>query len=116
VTLRTPPRELVQKYRPQYLWMLPRLRFLAERFPEAVPSSWYRNTAENFTAGGAPRSQHLLGFAVDWARLPGDRRREFVGLAAAVGFVAVDEGDHIHTQVFRANTLPASLFPRNFSV
>ena len=62
-----------------------------------VATSWYRGTRENRDVGGAPTSQHLLGLAVDL------QTRDTAGVAAslnAVGLISVDEGSHVHAQLF----------------
>jgi len=60
-------------------------------------TSWWRDRRNNEIHGGEEFSQHLLGLAVDLDaedpnRLIADLRRE--------GLVVVDEGDHIHVQLF----------------
>lgn len=52
-------------------------------------------------------SQHLLGFALD---LVTPRPAALVRGLNAAGLFAVDEGDHVHVQAFRAGQLPAELF------
>jgi len=69
-------------------------------------TSWYRDAAHNRSVGGNRRSQHLLGLAVD---VVGDRwsLSETAELARALDLTAVQEGDHLHLQMFRAGQLEA---------
>lgn len=67
--------------------------------PPVRVSSFFRTVSENRAAGGSPTSQHLIGTAAD---LVGQR----VGLAAAcrrLGLVAVEEGTHLHVQLWPAS-------------
>lgn len=68
--------------------------------------SWFRTLYVNRINGGAPDSQHLLGFAVDLAR-----KNVPAQLAAArrLGLIAVDEPakNHVHVQAYPAGTLTA---------
>ncbi len=110
MTVRGPPRGLVQRFLPQYIYLLPRLVFLGEQFPAAIPTSWYRDFVANFRAGGNEFSQHLLAFAVDWDFMDRGEYEHFAGHARAIGLVAVVESDHVHVQLFPAGVLPAGLF------
>jgi len=71
------------------------------------PTSWYRDAARNRSVGGSPTSQHLLGFAVDVVT---SNPQRLIAAARAEGMVAIDEGDHIHIQAFRAGQLDRSFF------
>lgn len=115
MSLRSPPAQLVNAYPEFYGWLLPRLRFIARTFPNAQPTSWYRSQARNFEVGGSPRSQHLLAWAADFSG-PRDEARSMVELGRQLGLVAVDEGDHVHFQMYPAGVVPARFFPRNISV
>jgi uncharacterized protein YcbK (DUF882 family) len=106
----SPPAQFVRAYLPVYQYLVPRLNFLAERFPEARPTSWYRSRADNVRVGGAPQSQHRLGFAADFSPVRREDYQRLAGLARAVGLVAVVESDHVHVQTFLAGVLPARLF------
>lgn len=107
--LESPPLELIDRHLDFYRWLVPRLNFMAESFPGAVPTSWYRSPAKNLAVGGSPFSQHLLAWAVDWAMPPG-QNTAMVKLARELGMVGVDEGDHVHVQMYPAGTIPKSFF------
>lgn len=107
--LQPPPIELIQRYADFYLWLVPRLRFLSDEFPAAIPTSWWRSSARNMAVGGATYSQHLLGWAVDWSLDPG-RNRDLVRVAEEIGLVGVDEGDHVHVQMYPAGVIPKTLY------
>lgn len=78
------------------------------RWPVDVQlSSWWRSLAENGAAGGAPRSQHLVGTAIDVVTRD---RALVVAEARAVGLVAIDEGDHVHVQLWPAATSPVTRY------
>ena len=107
----SPPRELVGRFLPVFRYLVPRLQYLSAVFPTARPTSWYRTRARNVAAGGAELSQHRLGFAVDWVPPRRADYERFARAARAAGLIAVVESDHVHTQVFRAGTLPRAIFP-----
>ena len=111
MNLTSPPRELGARYPEFYRWLLPRLNEIERRFPEAHATSWWRSDARNMEVGGAPYSQHLLGWAVDWA-LPRERHRAMVELAREFGLVAIDEGDHVHVQMYPAGVISKSSYIR----
>lgn len=71
-------------------------------------TSWWRSWEENLRVGGStsPLSQHLAGLAVDV--VPGNWPA-FVRSARAAGLVAVDEGDHVHVQLWPRGGLNARL-------
>jgi len=71
--------------------------------PEIEITSWYRDGVDNLRVGGDPVSQHLLGLAVDAVV---DDPAHLVAAAQAAGLVAVDEGDHVHVQMFPAADNP----------
>jgi hypothetical protein len=99
-------REFPQFYR----WLLPRLNLMLTRFPNAQPTSWYRDRASNIAVGGAEFSQHRLGWAADFS-LPRDEHLALVQLAQGFGMVAIDEGDHVHVQMYPAGVVPRRFFP-----
>lgn len=107
--LESPPPELVDRYLEFYRWLVPRLNVMARFFPEAVPTSWYRSEAQNLAVGGSPYSQHRLAWAADWALPPG-QNRHMVNLALELGMVGVDEGDHVHVQMYPAGVIPKTFF------
>ena len=69
-----------------------------------VVTSWYRSIRENRDVGGDPASQHLLGFALDFETAESSA---IVQSLRRVGLIALDEGDHVHLQLFpRAAVAP----------
>jgi len=74
-------------------------------------SSFGRGRSRNAAVGGSPHSQHLLWTAADLVPSDGD----MYGLAnlarssGAFGFV-LNEGDHVHVQLFSASAIPAWVF------
>lgn len=75
---------------------------VGQAFPQASVTSWYRNPAANFRAGGVADSQHLAAFAFD---IDTPDRRDYAALAdlgRRQGFVVVVESDHLHFQAFPA--------------
>jgi len=110
MSVQAPPAQLVNAYPDFYRWLLPRLNLISTLFPNAQPTSWWRSNARNLDVGGARNSQHLLAWAVDFAG-PRDESRKLVAVAERLGLVAVDEGDHVHVQMFRAGVIPDRFFP-----
>lgn len=111
MSLQAPPAQLVNAYPEFYRWLLPRLNLIARTFPAAQPTSWWRSSARNLEVGGAVRSQHLLAWAVDFAG-PRDEAMAMVELARNIGMVAVDEGTHVHVQMYPRGVVPIGFFPR----
>jgi len=73
----------------------------------AQPTSYIRSVGHNEAVGGAVKSQHLLGTALDLVPAPGHSWSELQHAARAIGFGAViDEKDHIHVQLFAAGQIP----------
>lgn len=76
-------------------------------------TSWWRSPQENARVGGDPRSQHLLGLALDI--VPADTTlsslasalRAYASDALGTPFVVVLESDHVHVQRFPAGALSA---------
>jgi len=64
-------------------------------------TSWYRDPDRNERVGGSPASQHLVGLAFDLA--PADER--LADSLRSAGMIVVNEGDHLHVQVWTAGTL-----------
>ena len=71
-----------------------------------VVTSWYRDPARNASVGGAAKSQHLIGLAIDLAG-PSHGKAALAAELQAEGFTVIDEGDHLHVQTF-----PAGIFDR----
>lgn len=61
-------------------------------------SSWYRNPAQNAAVGGRRDSLHLVGLAIDLVG-DDDELGQVEGIWRAIGFDAVDEGDHLHIEL-----------------
>lgn len=74
-------------------------------------TSWWRSPQENIRVGGDPRSQHLLGLALDI--VPSDTTlsnlasafKNYASDVLDTPFVAVLESDHVHVQRFPAGAL-----------
>jgi len=60
-------------------------------------SSWWRDRRTNQIHGGEEFSQHLLALAIDLEVEDPDR---LVRELMREGLVVIDEGDHIHAQLF----------------
>lgn len=90
---------------PQWYWQqwIQALNF-ALRGIDAQPTSWWRSLADNVRVGGASNSQHLVGLAVDFV-FPRNQRTLAKQRLRQVGFVVIDEGDHVHVQTFEAGGL-----------
>lgn len=78
--------------------------------PGASITSWWRSSSDNRRVGGSTRSQHLLGLALDL--VPGRSGLSMAGLEARVrrvGFgFTLNEGDHVHVQLYKAGVLDAA--------
>lgn len=71
-------------------------------------SSWWRTPQENSALeGSAGRSQHLLGLALDAG--PPSRALERAFYAAGFSYAYSTER-HTHAQLYRAGTIPDSVF------
>jgi len=80
---------------------------LRTRFPGTVVSSWWRSKSHNERVGGAQGSQHLAGLAVDLVPPRRDWAQAAVWLRSH-RWTVIDEGDHLHAQVFRASSRVAA--------
>jgi len=70
---------------------------IAVFIPSARVTSWYRTPWKNKAVGGKAKSWHLIGWAYDLT--PANSTTETA--ARAIGFFkVVNEGDHIHLQIF----------------
>lgn len=99
-----PPAAVFWNYRTHILSAWPRFALLASVYPGVLTSFW-RSPEHNASVGGSPNSQHLVALAFDfvpddWAQAPA-----FLALAQQLDLVALNEGDHIHVQRYRAGTL-----------
>lgn len=74
---------------------------------DVVGTNWFRTAADNARVGGARYSQHRWGMAVDLV-VRASSRPAVVSRLRRAGFHVIDEGDHLHVQVFGAGVLPAS--------
>lgn len=61
------------------------------------PSSTVRTPEHNRAVGGVPNSYHLTGQAADYP-VPAQQKPAFMARARALGYQALDEGDHIHIE------------------
>ena len=75
-----------------------KFKSLAAEFPNAQLTSLVRTPEKNKAVGGKPNSQHLRGTAGDYV-VPKEDKPAFKKRAAEMGYVAIDEGDHIHLQL-----------------
>ncbi len=72
-----------------------------EVFP--VPQ-WWKPAIQ---VGGQEASQHLIATAWDIA---GPDQYTYAARARKVGLTVLDEGDHIHVQLFRPGVVPQSVY------
>lgn len=66
--------------------------------PGVQPTSLYRDSADNTRVGGVTNSQHMRGTAGDFV-VPQSVKAAFMAQARALGFEAIDEGDHVHVEL-----------------
>jgi len=69
---------------------------------DAAVTSWIRTRAQNDRVGGDSASQHLIGTAADFVARGTTTHAALAASLRSVGLVVVDEGDHIHAQLFNA--------------
>lgn len=67
----------------------------------ASVTSWIRTSQRNYQVGGHPQSQHLTGTAVDLVLDDFENKPAVLEAARKLNLVAIDEGDHIHIQLYR---------------
>lgn len=73
-------------------------------------SSFGRTRSHNAAVGGAANSQHLVWTAADLVPLDGDMQGlEYAARQMGFGFV-LNEGDHVHVQLYAAGQIPADVF------
>ncbi len=65
-------------------------------------TSWWRSSQANAVLGGHAHSQHLWGLAID---IVGEGSSQAGDQLRAMGWTVVDEGSHVHAQVFPSNPL-----------
>ena len=70
-------------------------------------TSFQRTRRHNAEVGGAELSQHLVATAWD---VSGPDQDVYAARARAAGLTVIDEGDHVHVQLFRAGLLPPWLY------
>ena len=100
MSVEVPPLEVIARTLPHLVAFLGRLGS-TEVGPSLRLSSWYRDAETNRRVGGHPRSQHLLGLALD---VVGDRIEllAFLEQVRLVGLIGIDEESHVHVQYFPA--------------
>jgi hypothetical protein len=86
--------------------------FLSRAWPigtdlDVTITSYQRTIRHNAEVGGVEASQHLLATAWDVA---GPDQNVYAARARDVGLVVVDEGDHVHVQLYRAGVIPDRIF------
>ena len=107
MAVQRPPPALEAAWGPLYREFLQRVSDGAAGIPVSAVTSWWRSRSRNSSVGGAIYSQHLLGFALD---LVSPRPAALVRGLSAAGLVAIDEGDHVHVQAYRAGQIPPEIF------
>jgi len=75
------------------------LERLYQRLPYSV-TSWWRTITRNAAVGGHPKSRHLDGLGVDAEPGPTHTTGELLAEAKKLGLHGVDEGDHVHLQLY----------------
>lgn len=72
-------------------------------------TSWYRSPSDNAREGGAQRSQHQLGLAVDVV-FPFYTKASAIRSLRRAGLTVIEEADHVHVQAYVAGTIPDAAF------
>ena len=70
-------------------------------------TSFHRTVSHNREVGGSDTSQHLIATAWDVA---GPDQDLYLARARAAGLTAIDEGDHVHVQLYRAGLVPPWIY------
>lgn len=106
--VRLPPDEIVRRWRPEIHAFLSTLLGAVRGIRGTLyPTSWHRNTLENYEAGGDEYSQHLVALALDIGGDP-ESLSAVLQQARGVGLVAVDERTTegiVHVQMYPAGFL-----------
>jgi uncharacterized protein YcbK (DUF882 family) len=101
VAYQRPPADLIERNRRAIHAFLVRVNAVGQGFPDGRITSWYRDPWHNRSVGGAASSQHLTATALDVV-VPRARVAALVREARWAGLTAIDEGDHVHLQLFPA--------------
>lgn len=97
----TPPR--VPSWWKPYVARFVQLAYPIGEDLDVAITSWARSISHNAEVGGVENSQHLIGTAWDIA---GPDQLEYAARASQRGLIVLDEGDHVHVQLFRAGIVP----------
>jgi len=91
----------VNYYAPGFWWDFFRELDQAVRATGApvMATSWHRSRLDNERVGGQVDSQHLIGTAVD---LVTEKPTQLANELGGLGWVAINEGDHVHAQAWPA--------------
>lgn len=93
-------------WRPYVDWFVQTIYPLGRGLDVSV-TSWQRTRSHNAEVGGADQSQHLLATAWDVA---GAGQNTFAARARDAGLVVVDEGTHVHVQLYPRGVIPAWVY------
>jgi hypothetical protein len=85
---------------PQFAGDVGALYDMESAIPGTVMSSNLRSPDHNAKVGGKPNSRHLTGEGADYV-VPPQHKARFIEMARKGGYVAIDEGDHVHVQIPR---------------
>lgn len=66
-------------------------------------TSWIRTPNRNRKVGGHERSNHIVGFGADLVPDDPAAKAALVAAARKLNLDAIDEGDHVHIEVDKAN-------------
>lgn len=83
---------------------------LKDNHPGTIITSLMRSKEHNRKVHGVVNSQHIGGTAGDYV-VPEEEKPSFLADAQSKGFVAIDEGDHIHLQLPKGAG-PAAAIPQ----
>lgn len=114
MALQAPPRALLLSgFQPFILEFFFRLVLVLRATPGVLLTSWFRTVQANISEGGDEDSQHLFGLAADF-EVPRVALGHVLEVARGVGLIPVNEGDHVHVQLFQAGALARAgvVFPR----